>query len=106
MEIYVAVSNITDAGRLADTIASHLMIKITDKQSILEIGHPFERLDKLVQLLNAEIEILNIERRIQNRVRSQIEKTQKEYYLTEQMKAIQKELRQKDDKAKKSMNPG
>ncbi|OGS17643.1 MAG: endopeptidase La [Elusimicrobia bacterium RIFOXYA2_FULL_50_26] len=100
MEIYVAVSNITDAGRLADTIASHLMIKITDKQAILEIGHPGERLEKLVQLLNAEIEILNIERRIQNRVRSQIEKTQKEYYLTEQMKAIQKELKQKDDTAK------
>ncbi len=100
MEIYVAVANITDPGRLADTIASHLMIKIGDKQSVLEVANPAERLEKLVQILNAEIEILNIERRIQNRVRSQIEKTQKEYYLTEQMKAIQKELRQKDDYAK------
>ncbi|MBN1823534.1 MAG: endopeptidase La [Endomicrobiales bacterium] len=100
MEIAVAVSNIADAGRLADTVASHLLIKIQDKQSILEFSNPQERLEKLVQLLNAEIEILNIERRIQNRVRSQIEKTQKEYYLTEQMKAIQKELRQKDDYAK------
>jgi ATP-dependent Lon protease len=100
MEIAVAVSNITDAGRLADTIASHLLIKLADKQIILELGNPLERLEKLVQILNAEIEILNIERRIQNRVRSQIEKTQKEYYLTEQMKAIQKELRQKDDYAK------
>jgi ATP-dependent Lon protease len=100
MEISVAVSNINDAGRLADTIASHLLIKIQDKQSILEIAIPSDRLEKLVQILNAEIEILNIERRIQNRVRTQIEKTQKEYYLTEQMKAIQKELRQKDDYAK------
>ena len=100
MEISVAVANINDAGRLADTVASHLLIKILDKQSILEIAAPTERLEKLVQILNAEIEILNIERRIQNRVRSQIEKTQKEYYLTEQMKAIQKELRQKDDYAK------
>ncbi len=100
MEIAVAVSNITDPGRLADTIASHLMIKITDKQAILELANPQERVAKLVEILNAEIEILNIERRIQNRVRNQIEKTQKEYYLTEQMKAIQKELRQKDDYAK------
>lgn len=100
MEISVAVSNITDPGRLADTVVSHLLIKTNDKQLILEIAVPSERLEKLVQILNAEIEILNIERRIQSRVRSQIEKTQKEYYLTEQMKAIQKELRQKDDYAK------
>jgi ATP-dependent Lon protease len=100
MEISSAVGNITDPGRMTDTIASHLMIKIVDKQSILEIANPEQRLEKLIQILNAEIEILNIERRIQNRVRTQIEKTQKEYYLTEQMKAIQKELRQKDDYAK------
>jgi len=100
MEISVAVSNITDPGRLADTVVSHLLIKTHDKQLILEIALPSDRLEKLVQILNAEIEILNIERRIQNRVRSQIEKTQKEYYLTEQMKAIQKELKQKDDYAK------
>ena len=100
MEIFVAVTNIVDPGRLADTIASHLMIKVADKQAILELPVPHERLEKLVEILNAEIEILNIERRIQNRVRSQIEKTQKEYYLTEQMKAIQKELKQKDDYAK------
>ncbi|MCX5782496.1 MAG: endopeptidase La [Elusimicrobia bacterium] len=100
MEISVAASNITDPGRLADTIASHLLIKIQDKQLILEIANPFQRLEKLVTIINSEIEILNIERRIQNRVRTQIEKTQKEYYLTEQMKAIQKELRQKDDYVK------
>jgi ATP-dependent Lon protease len=100
MEISVAVTNINDPGRLADTISSHLMVKIPDKQLILETAIPAQRLEKLTDILNAEIEILNIERRIQNRVRSQIEKTQKEYYLTEQMKAIQKELRQKDDYAK------
>ncbi|MCA6071661.1 MAG: endopeptidase La [Endomicrobium sp.] len=97
MEIFVSVSNITDPARLADTIASHLAIKNVDKQSVLELVNPIERLEKIIQILNSEIEILNIERRIQARVRNQIEKTQKEYYLTEQMKAIQKELKQKDD---------
>jgi ATP-dependent Lon protease len=97
MEISVAVNNIVDPARLADTIASHLAIKNNDKQQVLELVNPIERLEKIVQILNSEIEILNIERRIQNRVRNQIEKTQKEYYLTEQMKAIQKELKQKDD---------
>jgi len=100
LEIGVAVANINDAGRLADTIASHLSVKVFEKQSILEVSNPSERLEKLVQILSAEIEILNIDRRIQSRVRTQIEKSQKEYYLTEQMKAIQKELRQKDDYAK------
>lgn len=100
MEIAVAVANITDPGRLPDTIASHLMIKLQDKQAILETADTTQRLEKLIQILNSELEILNIERRIQTRVRSQIEKTQKEYYLTEQMKAIQKELKQKDDYAK------
>ncbi|MDR2426724.1 MAG: endopeptidase La [Endomicrobium sp.] len=100
MEVSVSVNNISDPARLADTIASHLAIKNNDKQSILELVNPIERLEKIIQILNAEIEILNIERRIQNRVRNQIEKTQKEYYLTEQMKAIQKELKQKDDAQK------
>jgi ATP-dependent Lon protease len=100
MEISISVNNITDPARLADTIASHLSIKNNDKQAILELVNPVERLEKIIQILNAEIEILNIERRIQNRVRNQIEKTQKEYYLTEQMKAIQKELKQKDDAQK------
>ncbi|GHT37908.1 Lon protease [Endomicrobiia bacterium] len=97
MEISVSVSNITDTSRLADTIASYLVIRNNDKQSILELVNPIERLEKIIQVLNSEIEILNIERRIQSRVRNQIGKTQKEYYLTEQMKAIQKELKQKDD---------
>ncbi|MDR2436602.1 MAG: LON peptidase substrate-binding domain-containing protein, partial [Endomicrobium sp.] len=97
MEISISVNNISDPARLADTIAAHLAVKNSDKQIILEVISPIERLEKIVQILNSEIEILNIERRIQSRVRNQIEKTQKEYYLTEQMKAIQKELKQKDD---------
>ena len=97
MEVSISINNIADPARLADTIASHLAIKNNDKQAILELVNPIERLEKIIQILNSEIEILNIERRIQNRVRNQIEKTQKEYYLTEQMKAIQKELKQKDD---------
>lgn len=100
MEVSISVNNITAPERLADTIASHLSIKNNDKQAILELVNPLDRLEKIIQILNAEIEILNIERRIQNRVRNQIEKTQKEYYLTEQMKAIQKELKQKDDAQK------
>jgi len=100
MEISISISNIQEPSKLADTIASHISIKNSDKQSILETVDPLKRLDKIVQILNAEIEILNIERRIQNRVHSQIEKNQKEYYLNEQMKAIQKELKQKDDNSK------
>ena len=100
LETGVTAKNITNPARLADTIASHLLVKIADKQAVLSLLKPSERLEKIVGLLNSEIEILNIERRIQNRVRTQIEKSQKEYYLTEQMKAIQKELKQKDDYAK------
>ncbi|MFA5976004.1 MAG: endopeptidase La [Elusimicrobiota bacterium] len=99
-EVAVSLNTIEDPARFADTIASNMLIKISDKQLLLEVTDPRDRLERLVELLNAEIEILNIERRIQNRVRNQIEKTQKEYYLNEQMKAIQKELRQKDDSAK------
>jgi ATP-dependent Lon protease len=102
MEISISIATITDPARLADTIASHLSVKNTEKQEILELVDPVARLEKIIQILNAEIEILNIERRIQNRVRNQIEKTQKEYYLTEQMKAIQKELKQKDEVSKEN----
>ena len=100
MEISISVSNIQDPSKLADTIASHISIKSNEKQAILEAVNPLKRLNKIIQILNTEIEILNIERRIQNRVRNQIEKNQKEYYLNEQMKAIQKELKQKDDNSK------
>ena len=100
MEISISVSNIQEPSKLADTIASHISIKSSEKQAILEAVNPLKRLNKIIQILNTEIEILNIERRIQNRVRNQIEKNQKEYYLNEQMKAIQKELKQKDDNSK------
>ena len=100
MEISISVANIQEPSKLADTIASHIAIKNIEKQAILEATNPEKRLNKIIQILNAEIEILNIERRIQNRVRNQIEKNQKEYYLNEQMKAIQKELKQKDDNSK------
>ncbi|MFN3966368.1 MAG: endopeptidase La, partial [Endomicrobiia bacterium] len=100
IDISSAIKIIEEPNKLADTIASHLLIKIPERQELLETISVNARLTKIVEILNREIEILNIERKIQNRVRTQIEKTQKEYYLTEQMKAIQKELRQKDDFAK------
>ncbi|MEK7657147.1 MAG: endopeptidase La [Elusimicrobiota bacterium] len=95
-----ALRQITDPSRLCDTLAAHAIIKHGDRQALLEIDHPEKRLERLVELLEAELEISSLERRIHTRVQSQIQKNQKEYYLTEQMKAIQKELRQKDDFAK------
>ncbi|MBN1384438.1 MAG: endopeptidase La [Elusimicrobia bacterium] len=99
-ETITALNSIDEPGRLADMIAAHLTVKNSQKQTILETANPEHRLGKIIEILNSELEILNIEKKIQTRVRSQIEKSQKEYYLTEQMKAIQKELRQKDDYAK------
>lgn len=98
-EVLASVSNVDDPGRLADIIASHLNLKVEDKQQILEAVSPRERLEKLCAILINEIEILEMERKIHLRVRKQMEKTQKEYYLREQMKAIQKELGDKDDRA-------
>jgi len=100
MDTVTPLASIENPGRLADTIASHLLIKLSEKQSLLEIIDPKTRLERLVEILTNEVQILNIQRRIDTRVRTQIEKTQKEYYLNEQMKAIQKELRQKDDASK------
>ena len=97
-ETVVSVVTIEDPGRLVDVIASHLILKITDKQAILETRDIKKRLELACQILSKEIEILELERKINNRVRKQMEKTQKEYYLREQMKAIQKELGEKDDK--------
>ncbi|MDD5629363.1 MAG: LON peptidase substrate-binding domain-containing protein, partial [Elusimicrobia bacterium] len=91
------LANLSDPSQLADTVAAHAVVKNPDRQTLLEVLRPSERLLKLVELLKADIEILTLERKIHTRVKSQIEKSQKEYYLTEQMKAIQKELRQKDD---------
>lgn len=91
-EVLASVANIEDPGRMADIIASHLNLKIGDKQKVLEATSPRERLEQLCSILMKEIEILEMERKIHLRVRKQMEKTQKEYYLREQMKAIQKEL--------------
>ena len=96
-EMIMSVTSIEDPGRLADTIASHLTVKLDERQKLLEIEGAAKRLERLYTLLEGEIEILEIEQRVRQRVRKQMEKTQKEYYLSEQMKAIQKELGEKDE---------
>lgn len=98
-DVVSSVGHIAEAGRLADVIASNLWSKIEDKQKLLEAVDVRERLELLSQQLLAEIEILEIERRIKGRVRKQMEHSQKEYYLQEQMKAIRRELGQKDDES-------
>lgn len=95
-EVLVTVADIEEPGRLADTIASHLTLKIKDKQAILEAVDVKSRLETLLRILSDEREVLELERKIHQRVRKQMEKTQKEYYLREQMKAIQKELGEKE----------
>ncbi|MBO2943959.1 endopeptidase La [Paenibacillus sp. F411] len=95
-ETLAAVSDIDEPGRLADVITSHLSLKIKDKQEILETIDVRKRLEKLLDILNNEREVLELERKINQRVKKQMEKTQKEYYLREQMKAIQKELGDKE----------
>jgi ATP-dependent Lon protease len=97
-ETLSTVSDIEEPGRFTDVIASHLSMKIDQKQDILEAIDPGKRLEKLNSILAREMEILEIERKINLRVRKQMEKTQKEYYLREQMKAIQKELGEKDER--------
>lgn len=93
-----SVLSIREPGKMADLIASHLNLKVEDKQAILDAIDLNERMEKLTELIMREIEILELERRIGLRVRKQMEKAQKEYYLREQMKAIQKELGEKDEK--------
>jgi ATP-dependent Lon protease len=97
-ETMVAVLDIEEPGRLADVIASHLSLKVSDKQSVLEAANIKKRLELLSRILANELEILELERRISARVRKQMEKTQKEYYLREQLKAIQKELGERDER--------
>ena len=96
-EMVMSVSSIDDPGRLADTIVAHLGIKIEDRQNLLETFNAAERLEKVLGHMRAEIEILEVERRIRSRVKKQMERSQKEYYLNEQMRAIQKELGEKDE---------
>ncbi len=97
-EVVAAVGQIDDFSKLADTVASHLSIKISDKQDILETVSVTKRLEKCLGLMESEISVLQVEKRIRTRVKRQMEKTQREYYLNEQMKAIQKELGDEDGK--------
>jgi len=91
-EILSSLSSIEEPGRLADTIAAHMSLKVEEKQKILEMSDLRERLEHLIGLMEAEIDLLQVEKRIRGRVKRQMEKSQREYYLNEQMKAIQKEL--------------
>ncbi len=96
-EMLASVATIDDPSRLADTIVAHLSLKMPDKQKILEIDSPAERLERLYSQIQTEIEILQVEKKIRTRVKKQMEKTQKEYYLNEQMQAIQRELGERDE---------
>lgn len=98
-EILTSLATIDDAGRLADTITAHLTLKLEEKQKILEMFSVAERLEHLLSLLESEIDILQVEKRIRGRVKRQMEKSQREYYLNEQVKAIQKELGEQDENA-------
>ncbi len=102
-EMLATVASVEDAARLADSIVAHLALKLIDKQKILETEEPAARLEKLLELMQAEIEILQVERKIRSRVKKQMERTQKEYYLNEQMQQIQKELGGEKDEFKNEM---
>ena len=96
-EAQASIPQITDPGALADNIAAHLAVKITDRQQLLEIFNVVKRLEKVFALMEGEISVLQVEKKIRSRVKRQMEKTQREYYLNEQMKAIQRELGEQDD---------
>jgi ATP-dependent Lon protease len=96
-EVLVSINQIEEPGKLADTVASHLTLKIPEKQELLETETVSERLEKVFGYMEGEIGVLQVEKRIRNRVKRQMEKTQREYYLNEQMKAIQKELGEGED---------
>jgi ATP-dependent Lon protease len=96
-EVLTALTGIDDPARLADTMAAHMPLKVEDKQKVLEIFDVTERLEYLMAMMESEIDILQVERRIRSRVKKQMEKSQREYYLNEQMKAIQRELGELED---------
>ncbi len=96
-EMVTSIAGVEEPGRFADTIVAHLTVQISDKQEILEEMNSLDRLEKLLALMEREVEILQIEKKIRNRVKNQMERSQKEYYLNEQMRAIQKELGEKDE---------
>ena len=96
-ELLTTLAGIEDSSRLADTVAAHLTIRLEEKQVLLEMGSPRRRMEHLMALVDGEIDVLQMEKRIRGRVKTQMEKSQREYYLNEQMKAIQKELGDMDD---------
>jgi len=96
-EVLTSVSGIDDAEQLADTMAAHMPLKLADKQKVLEINNIAERLEYLMALMEGEIDLLQVEKKIRTRVKKQMEKSQRDYYLNEQMKAIQKELNDGED---------
>ena len=96
-EVLGTINEIDDLAKLSDTIASHLSIKLSDKQEILEAIDLTERFEKIMNFIQAELDVMQVEKKIRGRVKNQMEKTQREYYLNEQMKAIQKELGEGDD---------
>ena len=96
-EVLISINQIDDPSKLADTVAQHLTLKIPDKQQLLEIEPVNERLERIYSFMEGEISVLQVEKRIRGRVKRQMEKTQREYYLNEQMKAIQKELGEGED---------
>ncbi|HCK75680.1 MAG TPA: endopeptidase La, partial [Gammaproteobacteria bacterium] len=96
-EVLTSLSGIENPGRLADTIAAHLTLRNDEKQKILELGDARERLEHILGIMESEIDLLQVEKRLRGRVKKQMEKSQREYYLNEQMKAIQKELGDMDD---------
>jgi len=96
-EVAVSISSLSDPGRLADSIASHISLKVADKQAVLEALDPAKRLEKLYSFMSSETQIAKMEQRIKERVKKQMEKNQKDYYLNEQIRAIQKEMGQKDE---------
>jgi ATP-dependent Lon protease len=96
-EILSSVAGIDEPSRLADTIAAHMAIRLDEKQKILELIDVSKRLEHIIKLMESEIDLLQVEKRIRGRVKSQMEKSQREYYLNEQMKAIQKELGEMED---------
>ncbi|WP_428909301.1 endopeptidase La [Niallia sp. Krafla_26] len=98
-ETFTSVSDIEEPGRMADIIASHLPLKLNEKQEILELTDIKERMNRVIEIIHNEREVLNLEKKIGQRVKKSMERTQKEYYLREQMKAIQKELGDKDGKS-------
>lgn len=98
-EVLTTLINVEEAGKLADLIASHMTLKLKNQQGLLEALEPQERLEKLYDILEEEVEILEVEKKIHGRVRKQVEKTQKEYYLKEQLRAIKEELGAKDEDA-------